>query len=96
MLKFLHIENIAVIKRLDLSLGNGFNVFTGQTGAGKSIILDSLLLLCGARSDRDLIRTGEQRALVEGVFDVGEAAFPALAEYGVEPRRTASCSSPAR
>ena len=85
MLKFLHIENIAVIKRLDLSLGNGFNVFTGQTGAGKSIILDSLLLLCGARSDRDLIRTGEQRALVEGVFDVGEAAFPALAEYGVEP-----------
>lgn len=85
MLKFLHIENIAVIKRLDLSLGNGFNVFTGQTGAGKSIILDSLLLLCGARSDRDLIRTGEQRALVEGVFDVGEAAFPALTEYGVEP-----------
>ena len=85
MLKFLHIENIAVIKRLDLSLGNGFNVFTGQTGAGKSIILDSLLLLCGARSDRDLIRTGEQRALVEGVFDVSEAAFPALAEYGVEP-----------
>ena len=48
MLKFLHIENIAVIKRLDLSLGPGFNVFTGQTGAGKSIILDSLLLLCGA------------------------------------------------
>ena len=61
MLKFLHIENIAVIKRLDLSLGPGFNVFTGQTGAGKSIILDSLLLLCGARSDRDLIRTGEQK-----------------------------------
>ena len=44
MLKFLHIENIAVIKRLDLSLGNGFNVFTGQTGAGKSIILDLSLI----------------------------------------------------
>lgn len=85
MLKFLHIENIAVIKRLDLSLGPGFNVFTGQTGAGKSIILDSLLLLCGARSDRDLIRTGEQKAVVEGVFEIGEAALPVLAEYGVEP-----------
>ena len=63
----------------------GFNVFTGQTGAGKSIILDSLLLLCGARSDRDLIRTGEQKAVVEGVFEIGEAALPVLAEYGVEP-----------
>ncbi|MBQ4317429.1 MAG: AAA family ATPase, partial [Clostridia bacterium] len=53
MLTSIYIENIALIKRLSLELPNGFCAFTGETGAGKSIIIDSLGLLCGARSDKD-------------------------------------------
>lgn len=68
MLTSLHIENIALIKRLDIELSKGFSVFTGETGAGKSIIIDSLGALCGARLSKELIRAGESCALVEGVF----------------------------
>lgn len=68
MLTSLHIENIALIKRLDIELSKGFSVFTGETGAGKSIIIDSLGALCGARLSKELIRAGESYALVEGVF----------------------------
>ena len=86
MLKFLHIENIAVIKNLDLSLEGGLNVFTGQTGAGKSMIIDSLSFLCGARGDRTMIRTGEQRAVVEGVFELEDTGLSALLEEnGIAP-----------
>ena len=86
MLKFLHIENIAVIKRLDLSLGERLQRLYRPDRRGQEHHPRlAAAALRRARSDRDLIRTGEQRALVEGVFDVGEAAFPALAEYGVEP-----------
>lgn len=57
MLLSLHIENIAVIKELDIDFSNGFNVLTGETGAGKSIIIDSINLIMGARADKDIIRS---------------------------------------
>lgn len=68
MLFSLHIRSVALIKELDLDLSEGLTVFTGETGAGKSIIIDSIALLCGARSDKSIIRTGEDSAEVEGVF----------------------------
>lgn len=68
MLFSLHIRSVALIRELDIDLDQGLTVFTGETGAGKSIIIDSIALLCGARSDKSIIRTGEEYAEVEGVF----------------------------
>ncbi len=83
MLRALHIENLAVIKRLDLDLENGFSVLTGETGAGKSIIIDSINLLLGNRIPRDLIRTGEQAATVCACFDeLPSEVCQKLAELG--------------
>lgn len=69
MLKLLRIKNIALIPRLELELGPGLTLLTGETGAGKSIVIDSLGLLLGARASSELIRTGEDAAVVEGVFE---------------------------
>ena len=86
MLQSVYIENIALIKRLSIEPGEGFCAFTGETGAGKSIIVDSLGLLCGARSDRELIRTGEDEALVEGIFRIDDApTLKALSELETVP-----------
>ncbi len=86
MLISLHIENIAVIKSVDIDFSAGFSAFTGETGAGKSIIIDSIGLLLGKRADRELIRHGEARALVSAVFDVlSPETVSALAAIGVEP-----------
>ena len=68
MLSSLHIENIAVVKRLDVDIEMGMTVLTGETGAGKSIIIDSLGLLLGGRADRELIRNGESKAEVSALF----------------------------
>ena len=68
MLDTLHIENIAVVREADINLGRGFTVLTGETGAGKSIIIDAINLLLGARPQRDLIRTGESTAVASAVF----------------------------
>lgn len=72
MLTELRIRNFAIIESLSLPLGRGFNVLSGETGAGKSIIVGALGLLLGERASTDLIRTGAERATVEGVFDVAE------------------------
>lgn len=69
MLRSLHIENIAVIRTLELELRDGFTAMTGETGAGKSIIIDSINFLLGNRAARELVRSGESRAVVSAVFD---------------------------
>lgn len=68
MLSLLHIENIAVISSADISFAPGFNVLTGETGAGKSIVIDSIGAIIGARTSRDLIRTGAKSARVSAIF----------------------------
>ena len=68
MLSLLHIENIAVIECADISFDAGFNVLTGETGAGKSLIIDSLALLLGEKADKSLISYGKDYASVEAVF----------------------------
>lgn len=83
MLSLLHIENIAVIECADISFDRGFNVLTGETGAGKSIVIDAISAILGERAYRDMIRTGTERAGVRAVFtEVPE--FPWFAENGVE------------
>jgi DNA repair protein RecN (Recombination protein N) len=68
MLAELHIENFAIIEQVDLQLGSGLIIFTGETGAGKSILIDAVETLLGGRADATMIRTGAERAWVEGVF----------------------------
>ena len=83
MLSLLHIENIAVIERSDISFDRGFNVLTGETGAGKSIVIDAISAILGERAYRDMIRTGTDKASVRAVFtDVPE--LPWFADNGVE------------
>src|SRR5207237_10080637 len=74
MLAELRIKNFAIIESLSLPLARGFNVLSGETGAGKSIIVGALGLLLGERASADVIRTGAERATVEGVFDISERA----------------------
>ena len=68
MLSLLHIENIALIESADIRFGQGFNALTGETGAGKSIVIDSISAVLGERTSRDLIRTGAKSAFVSAVF----------------------------
>ncbi len=70
MLRLLHIENIAVIEKCDIEFGPGMSVLTGETGAGKSIIIDSINAILGERTYRDVIRTGAQKACVTALFDM--------------------------
>ena len=83
MLSLLHIENIAVIESADISFDRGFNVLTGETGAGKSIVIDAISAILGERAYRDMIRTGTNKASVRAVFtEVPELAW--FADNGVE------------
>ena len=83
MLSLLHIENIAVIECADISFDKGFNVLTGETGAGKSIVIDAISAVLGERAYRDMIRTGANKASVRAVFsDVPQ--FSWFEENGVE------------
>ena len=83
MLSLLHIENIAVIERSEISFDRGFNVLTGETGAGKSIVIDAISAILGERAYRDMIRTGTNKASVRAVFtDVPK--LPWFEENGVE------------
>jgi DNA repair protein RecN (Recombination protein N) len=87
MLTELRIRDFAVVDELVIHLGPGLNALTGETGAGKSIIVGALSLLLGERASADVIRSGAQRAVVEGVFDIaGNAPLEAvLADHGIEP-----------
>lgn len=82
MLRLLHIENIAVIERADILFEPGFNVMTGETGAGKSIVIDAISAILGERAYRDMIRTGMQKASVRAIFE-DVAQYPWFAENGV-------------
>ncbi|MBD8960523.1 MAG: DNA repair protein RecN [Clostridiales bacterium] len=82
----LHIENVAVIKCVDIDFEKGFTALTGETGAGKSILIDSIGFLLGARGDRELLRTGEEKAVVSAMFgDLGEDCCRLLAENELAP-----------
>jgi DNA repair protein RecN (Recombination protein N) len=84
MLRFLHIANLAIVHDLTLELGPGLNLLTGETGAGKSILVDALELVLGGRSGSDMLRSGAERAFVEAEFDVtsNRAARVFLEERG--------------
>ena len=82
MLSLLHIENIAVIECADISFDAGFNVLTGETGAGKSIVIDAISTVMGERAYRDMIRTGMEKASVRGIF-TGVPQLSWFAENGV-------------
>ena len=85
MLKELYIENLAVIERLTLSAGAGLTVFTGETGAGKSILIDAINLALGQRASRELVRTGAEKAVVSALFDGLDASVEEkLRECGYE------------
>ena len=68
MLVQLEVENVAIIEKIKIPMLEGFTVLTGETGAGKSIIIDSLNALLGSRASRELIRSGAEKALVQGLF----------------------------
>ena len=68
MLSVLHIENIAVIEQADIVFNQGFNVLTGETGAGKSIVIDAISAILGERAYRDMVRTGAAKASVRALF----------------------------
>lgn len=86
MLSSIHIENIALIETLDLELGRGFSVLTGETGAGKSIIIDAIGLILGARGESDLVRNGAENAVVEAMFtELSDITCKKLSEFGVSP-----------
>ena len=86
MLSLLHIENIAVIESADIAFEAGFNALTGETGAGKSIIIDAIGAILGARTSRELVRTGAERAHASGVFtDLPDEVCTLLSVHGITP-----------
>ena len=85
MLTRLYIQNIAVIHKASIDFSGGFNVFTGETGAGKTILIGAIDAVLGERTSRDIIRTGEDKALVSALFeDISPKAVAALEEQGYE------------
>ena len=85
MLSLLHIENIAVIQEADIQFRPGFNALTGETGAGKSIVIDAMGAVLGGRTSRDLVRTGADRAFVSAEFSQVPGDLAGLAETGAAP-----------
>lgn len=85
MLRSLNIENIAVIEKCNIEFGDGFNVLTGETGAGKSIIIDSINAVTGHRTSKESVRTGCDRASVTALFEaLTEAALQKITDYGID------------
>lgn len=86
MLEHLHIKNVALIKESEISFGDGLNILTGETGAGKSMIIDSLKFALGGRAGKDFLRHGEKQAAVEALFSVqSQALQEKLTESGIAP-----------
>ena len=76
MIQSLKIRNVALIEEVDVMFHSGLQVLSGETGAGKSILVDAITLILGGRADRDLIRTGSEKASIEAVFSVDENKAP--------------------
>ncbi len=93
MLVELVVENLAVVEKLRLRLHAGLNALTGETGSGKSLVVDALGLLLGGRASADMIRTGQSRAFVSGIFELprGRGVEPAAGWRRPGNRRTANC-----
>ena len=86
MLQSLFIENVAVIEKTEITFGSGFNVLTGETGAGKSILIDSINAVLGQRTSRELVRTGAAKARVTAIFsDFSSETIEKISELGFEP-----------
>ena len=83
MLEYMHVKNLALIKECEISFDKGLNILTGETGAGKSILLGSINLALGAKADREVIRTGEEEAYVELVFSANEETKAILREMEI-------------
>lgn len=84
MLEFLHLENVAVAKNVDINFSDGFNVLTGETGAGKSIIIDSINLLIGAKAPKEIIRHGEEKAIISALFSsVNDEVYDICEDIGI-------------
>ncbi len=84
MLKELYIENLAVIEKATIPIENGFNVFTGETGAGKSILINGINAVLGQRTSKDIVRTGCKKAVVSARFSCDSSVRSALEEYGID------------
>ena len=78
MLLNLHIKNIALIEELSIEFERGLNIITGETGAGKSIIIDALSLAIGERANTEMIRSGSEKAIVEATFEIHKSQIPNL------------------
>ncbi|MBP5761861.1 MAG: AAA family ATPase, partial [Lachnospiraceae bacterium] len=86
MLKNLHVKNLALIEDADIDFSEGLNILTGETGAGKSLLMGSVLMALGSRFDTSMIRKGAENASVELVFDsVSETALSVLRDLDIEP-----------
>lgn len=91
MLEHLHIKNVALIKESEISFGEGLNILTGETGAGKSMVIDSLQFALGGRAGKDFLRHGEKQASVEALFAMqSEALQEKLEENGIQPEEDGS------
>ena len=84
MLRYLSIQNLAVIERIEVEFQPGLNVLTGETGAGKSMLVEAVGLLMGGRAAPDLVRTGAERAVVQAIFDSTGTEVIVRREVGAE------------
>src|SRR3972149_5652181 len=95
MLRQLHIEDYALIDRLDIEFRPGLNLLTGETGSGKSIVVDAVGLLLGEKASSDLIRSGAERARIVGIFSPEPPARPSSGKAGGSSRKANPVSRPA-
>lgn len=92
MLRTLNIENIAVIEKAQIEFNNGLNVLTGETGAGKSIVVDSINAILGERTSRELVRHGADYAFVSAFLRILRRPFPiSCTSLVIKQRKTAHC-----
>ena len=84
MLKQLHVTNFALIDECTLDFHSGFTAFTGETGAGKSLLIDAISLLCGERASSAFVQRGKEKAVITGVLTLTPSMKPVLKEAGFE------------